>query len=326
MLRWPLRWGLGVLQGMTAAHDAILAKVGPAGVVPAIEPSFMAPGLGPWRPDMAPYVDERGDLLDLGLEWHAKLLQRIELTGTLVNAYSTHLNRDSTPDAYPVDYWLGGLVTGGVAPQIYTGASATPPNVTAATRHWLERYRRWGHAVEGRVHTLVYDSACCHVQGICEWVACDDAVLSVLQGGTDAEDAPSGGLILGSPLPVAVPPALLGPPAGSGVRLVVFQTARVSRGLLTAGAPSDRSLAIVLSSPVLNATALFSGGFFELANATATQVYLTVKDATGATLSHRRILGGRRAVDGGATSFLFDRAKEAPNQPAPLELLFAKAN
>ena len=54
--------------------------------LPATEPSFMSPGLGPWRPDMAPYVDERGDLVDLGLEWHAKILQRIELTDTLVNA------------------------------------------------------------------------------------------------------------------------------------------------------------------------------------------------------------------------------------------------
>ena len=102
---WPLRWGLGVLQGMTAAHDAIRAKVGAAGVVPAIEPSFMAPGLGPWRPDMAPYVDERGDLIDLGLEWHAKILQRIEITNTLVNAYNTI--SPVTMPTYAADYWFG---------------------------------------------------------------------------------------------------------------------------------------------------------------------------------------------------------------------------
>ena len=30
------------------------------------------------------YVDERGDLVGLGLEWHAKLLQRVEITGAMV--------------------------------------------------------------------------------------------------------------------------------------------------------------------------------------------------------------------------------------------------
>ena len=67
--------------------------------VPATEASFTNPGAYPWRQDMVPYVDERyrvdaaGDsaLVSLGLEWHAKLLQRIELTGTLVNAYNTGL-------------------------------------------------------------------------------------------------------------------------------------------------------------------------------------------------------------------------------------------
>jgi hypothetical protein len=42
---WPLRWGLGVLQAMTLAHDAMRIDT-------AVEASFMAPGLGPWRPDM----------------------------------------------------------------------------------------------------------------------------------------------------------------------------------------------------------------------------------------------------------------------------------
>lgn len=42
---WPLRWGLGVLQAMTAAHEATMLDT-------AVEASFMAPGLGPWRPDM----------------------------------------------------------------------------------------------------------------------------------------------------------------------------------------------------------------------------------------------------------------------------------
>jgi hypothetical protein len=348
---WPLRWGLGVLQGMTAAHDEIAAKVSSPSQIPAIEASFMAPGLGPWRADMAPYVDERGDLLDLGLEWHGKLLQRIELTTTMVNAYGSLISPLTTTTPFLADYWFGGLVSAGVAPQPrYGHTNRIDPNVTSSVRRWLERYGRWGHTLEGHVHTLVYDSACCHVQGLCEWIACDDAVLTSLSGGSDGDYAPSGGLILGSPLPVVVPPALLQPSArggrqgethatgSSGVRLVVFQTARVSRGLLTAGSAADRSLSILLSSPVLNATTLFSGGFFDLgANTTATTIYLTVKDAMGATLSHRKIIGPPSGVHAplsgvhastttgeASTSFLFDRAKEAPNQPPPLELLFAK--
>ena len=160
---WPLRWGLGVLQGMTAARDLMAAKLS-AARIPAIEPSFMAPGLGPWRPDMAPYVDERGDLLDLGLEWHAKLLQRIELTGTLVNAYNSPISPLTTTTPFLADYWFGGLVSGGIAPQPrYGHTMRIPPNVTSAVRRWLQRYSRWGHTLEGRVHTLVYDRACCHV-------------------------------------------------------------------------------------------------------------------------------------------------------------------
>lgn len=49
ILGWPLRVGQGVLQGI----EASLAKLSPS---IAVEVSFMAPGLGPSRPDMAPYV------------------------------------------------------------------------------------------------------------------------------------------------------------------------------------------------------------------------------------------------------------------------------
>ena len=40
---------------------------------PAVECSFMSPGLYHGT-DMAPYVDERGDFVQLGLEWHPKIL------------------------------------------------------------------------------------------------------------------------------------------------------------------------------------------------------------------------------------------------------------
>jgi len=44
----------------------------------AVECSFMAPGLGPWRPDMVPYVDQRdtSGLIGLGQWGCAVTLQR----------------------------------------------------------------------------------------------------------------------------------------------------------------------------------------------------------------------------------------------------------
>jgi len=63
-----MRWGQGILQGIELTRRLMSNAT-------AVECSFMAPGLGPWRPDMAPYVDERGpDMYALGLEWHGKML------------------------------------------------------------------------------------------------------------------------------------------------------------------------------------------------------------------------------------------------------------
>lgn len=40
---------------------------------------------------MAPYVDEHGpDLVRLGMEWHSKMLLRIEIAGTIINSYDTY--------------------------------------------------------------------------------------------------------------------------------------------------------------------------------------------------------------------------------------------
>lgn len=44
---WPLYWGQGVLEGM----EDVMAQTNNN---TAVECSFMAPGLGPWRPDMVP--------------------------------------------------------------------------------------------------------------------------------------------------------------------------------------------------------------------------------------------------------------------------------
>ena len=59
----------------------------------AVEASFIAPGLGPYRPDEAPYVDQNlhqaGGVIQMGLEWHPKILLRALASGTVVNPYVT---------------------------------------------------------------------------------------------------------------------------------------------------------------------------------------------------------------------------------------------
>ena len=84
-LGWPNLWGQGVLQGMEEVMKLTNNNT-------AVECSFMAPGLGPWRPDMVPYVDQRDSdgLIGLGLEWHPKLLFRTEISGTILNTCKDH--------------------------------------------------------------------------------------------------------------------------------------------------------------------------------------------------------------------------------------------
>ena len=88
-LPWPLRVGQGILQAIEETHARLDSSL-------AVELSFMASGLGPYRPAMNTYVDEKiirnnassgpdGYVL-LGLQWHAKLVQRTELTGMAINA------------------------------------------------------------------------------------------------------------------------------------------------------------------------------------------------------------------------------------------------
>ena len=109
-LGWPLAVGQDWLAAMEETHRLTNTHT-------AIECSFMAPGLGPWRPDMAPYVDEHGpDVVKLGLEWHPKMLFRTLLSGLIINPYHTPLAWIS--NEYNISYWLGGLITTGVAPQI----------------------------------------------------------------------------------------------------------------------------------------------------------------------------------------------------------------
>ena len=137
----------------------------------------MASGLGPWRPDMNTYVDEHlsrnvsgggpdGFIL-LGLQWHAKLLQRVELSGMAINAYNCHV--DSAQSAAELDYWLGGLIATGVGAQPVASGPAAG-KYDSLVGGWLRRFRRYGHLREEAIQTLHYDATCCHVQGVClEW-------------------------------------------------------------------------------------------------------------------------------------------------------------
>ena len=59
------------------------------------------------------------------------LLQRIELTGTMVNAYNSQISPRTTSSHYLVDYWFGGLVTGGIAPQPRRGGHGSRETVAA---------------------------------------------------------------------------------------------------------------------------------------------------------------------------------------------------
>lgn len=227
-LGWPLRWGQGVLLGM----EAVMARTNNN---TAVECSFMAPGLGPWRPAMVPYVDERDtdSLIGLGLRWHGKMLFRTEVSGVIVNPYHTPLAwaRNATELAY----WLGGLVTGGVAPQVseFGGPLPNTSFTIATTRHWMDLYTLYGHMVEGGITTSRYDTVCCHTQGECEWQICRDVILSRLVGGS-ADVAPGSryGLYVGSAKHTVVPATQL---PEDNATVLVFASWEVPTASLTLG-------------------------------------------------------------------------------------------
>lgn len=253
---WPLRWGIGILQGIEAAHQGMNDQT-------AVECSFMAPGLGPWRPDMAPYVDEHGpDFVQLGLEWHSKMLLRIEIAGTMINSYDTYMHWFEIEGPFPVDYFIGGLITGGLAFQP-SGTLSEAPSFDAQIGRWMARYKRFGHALEDGVRTLSYDAKCCHIQGVCEWVACQDVVVSRLSGGSEAGVA---GLYIGSGAAktITVPASHL----GSNGTLLVFLAHNISTAAIDFGTAADTRVTVVptAATNLTHARTLaFGGGFWDLA-------------------------------------------------------------
>ena len=76
---------------------------------------------------------------------------------------------------FGLDYFLGGVVTAGL-PYQNSGTLSSGAAYDSQVARWIARYKRYGHAVEGGVRTLYYDAECCHIQGECEWTACDDIV------------------------------------------------------------------------------------------------------------------------------------------------------
>ena len=139
-------WGQAVLNTM---EDTIRLTSGNT----AVEASFMAPGLGPWRPGMAPYVDEQigmggaadpGGLIGLGLEWHPKMLWRFEQASTPINPYQTRMNWISNETE--ISYWLGGLITGGIAPQFDENTGIITQWDVIISR-WLGAHATWGQSI-----------------------------------------------------------------------------------------------------------------------------------------------------------------------------------
>lgn len=254
-MRWPLRVGQGILKAMEAA-----AKMGPN---VAIEASFQASGLGPSRADMAPYVDERVDrsalnathklngLTLLGLQWHTKMLLRTELTGSVVNAYNTIIDASSSSStrdihsAFEIDYWLGGLIAGGIAPQLES-SSTTIGEYDARIANWIARYRRFGHLSESDVQTLIYDTQCCHVQGECEWVACRDTAVVRLSGGTEQYSSSDFVGVVASSTKTAFLPSRF---IHDNVTVLAFKAANVSTLALDLGHRTFQTLRVAMLAP-----------------------------------------------------------------------------
>lgn len=279
---WPLRWGIGILQGIEAAHSGMNSNT-------AVECSFMAPGLGPWRPDMAPYVDEHPGLVKLGLEWHSKMLLRIEIAGTIINSYDTYMARYEEDGTFGLGYFVAGVVTGGLAFQP-AGSLNSATDLDPLVGRWMARYKRFGHAMEDGVRTLVYDAACCHIQGVCEWTACQDTVVSRLSGGRVAGAA---GLYIGSrnmSTAIAVPDSHL---SNNGA-LLVFLAYGINNAAIDYGSSADTRMTVVPTAPT-NSTAAarsltLSGGWWDLKGG-GCDVQLTTRHENGTVLRTTQLFG-----------------------------------
>ena len=122
---------------------------------------------------------------------------------------------------------------------------------------WLTDYTYYGHMQEDGAYMLSYDEGCCHIQGeACEWVVCQDNMLSVLAGGKSG--AHTVGYYGASPLHTTVPSHL----ANSSTTVLVFQAHNTAELALTIGSPLDTTLSLVMTA---NAVITLSAGFMTVA-------------------------------------------------------------
>ena len=258
----------------------------------------------------------------LGLEWHSKMLLRIEIAGTIINSYDTYQHWFEETGAFGLDYFIGGLVTGGLAFQP-SGTLSLAPQFDEQIGSWMGRYKRYGHAMEDGVRTLYYDEECCHIQGVCEWTACQDIVLSRLSGGTDTTTVHNSisGLYLGSKNHVTVPPAWLN---NSGA-LLVFMAHGLSTATVDLGSPADQTVTLIPTAAT-NATKgsaaaarsiVLSGGFFELESE---DILLTWVNETGSKIRSKWLFGNKAMT--GQQSYTMELAVE--DAPGALSAVFEK--
>ena len=210
------------------------------------------------------------------------MLLRTAASGTVVNPYVTIWWNTAT--VAEIDYWFGGLVATGVAPQLGWTWSENATLVSSVQR-WLHRYAYWGHLTESSVHPLYYDERCCHIEGTCEWIACEDIVLSRLTGGTIGEDRAVAGLYGGSSHAVTIAPALV----PHNCTLLLFQAANVSHLRVDLGQPTDSLLTLAFMS---DATVTLSGGWWLLS--AGQRVTDTVCNSSGVALRSRVVAHASR--------------------------------
>lgn len=176
----------------------------------------------------------------------------------LTLAHADHTPLSWVQNATELEYWLGGLVTAGIAPQLSEFGGVVTAWTDVAHR-FLSAYRDFGHLVEGGITTLRYDTACCHIQGECEWVACNDTIASQLVGGRIG--GPVAGVYVGSSsaptAPILVPSRF----APDNTTVLIFLSWVTSGPVLTVGSPTSTSLRVIATSPTPGRNITLVGGF-----------------------------------------------------------------
>ena len=113
---------------------------------------------------------------------------------------------------------------------------------------------------ENMVQTLSYDAQCCHVQGDCEWVACQDSIAVAMYGGTIGTHV--AGVYIGSDAAVRVPQQLA---THDNTTLLVFQAYNVTHSAISVGTPAHEHLRVVCLSPD-GCQIVMTGGWWLLQN------------------------------------------------------------